>query len=39
MPFVAAYELLERGGIESAIPIIGLQWLAAHRQRLRECYA
>ncbi|HWP01656.1 MAG TPA: NUDIX domain-containing protein [Methylococcus sp.] len=39
MPFADAYALLERGGIGSAIPIIGLQWLAAHRQRLRERYA
>ena len=30
-----AFELLESGKIESGIPIIALQWLYIHRQRLR----
>ncbi|HUL12456.1 MAG TPA: NUDIX domain-containing protein [Methylococcaceae bacterium] len=36
--FNEAWASLESGRIESAIPIIGLQWLAMNRQRLRrEC--
>lgn len=31
-----AFELLESGKIESGIPIIALQWLYIHRQRLRD---
>lgn len=33
-----AMALLEDGAIASAIPIIGLQWLALNRARLRERY-
>lgn len=35
VPFDEAMRLLESGRIESAIPIIGLQWLALNRERLR----
>jgi ADP-ribose pyrophosphatase len=28
--------MLERGEIESGIPIIALQWLALHRDQLRQ---
>jgi len=34
--FEEAMSLLNRGRIESAIPIIGLQWLALNRERLRR---
>jgi ADP-ribose pyrophosphatase len=34
--FEEAMSLLNRGCIESAIPIIGLQWLALNRERLRR---
>lgn len=36
--FDEAMDLLHRGGIASAIPIIGLQWLALNRERLRAAY-
>jgi ADP-ribose pyrophosphatase len=36
VPCAEAMELLGRGGIPSATPIIALQWLAANRSRLRE---
>jgi ADP-ribose pyrophosphatase len=35
VPFDDAIQWLESGKIESAIPIIALQWLYIHRQRLR----
>lgn len=35
--FDDAYRMLEEGKIESATPIIAIQWLALHRQGLREC--
>lgn len=35
VPFAEAMVLLAQGGIASATPIIALQWLAAHRERLR----
>ena len=31
-----AFSMLERGEIESGIPIIALQWLALHRDQLRQ---
>ncbi len=34
--FAEAMEQLEQGRIDSAIPIIGLQWLALNRERLRS---
>ncbi|MEC4748724.1 NUDIX domain-containing protein [Methylomicrobium sp. Wu6] len=34
--FAEAWRLLESGAIESAIPILALQWLALNRERLRE---
>ncbi|MGX2041655.1 NUDIX domain-containing protein [Methylocaldum sp. MU1018] len=34
--FDQAMDLLERGLIEAAVPIIGLQWLALNRDRLRD---
>jgi ADP-ribose pyrophosphatase len=34
--FDQAYLMLENGGIESAIPIIAIQWLALNRQKLRQ---
>lgn len=36
--FDAAMSLLNQGRIESAIPIIGLQWLALNRQQLRDAW-
>ncbi|AAU92507.1 NUDIX domain-containing protein [Methylococcus capsulatus] len=36
--FAAAMTLLAEGRIRSAIPIIGLQWLALNRERLRMQY-
>lgn len=36
VPSAQAMELLSKGGIPSATPIIALQWLAANRERLRE---
>jgi ADP-ribose pyrophosphatase len=36
--FSEAMELLQQGRIESAIPIIALQWLALNRDRLRRDY-
>ena len=35
--FEVAYKMLEDGRIESGIPIIALQWLALHRDGLRNC--
>lgn len=37
--FDEAWALLENGAIDSAIPIIALQWLAMNRERLRQEYA
>lgn len=34
--FDEAYRMLEDGDIESAIPIIAIQWLALNKQKLRE---
>lgn len=34
--FDEAYRMLEAGKIESGIPIIAIQWLALHRQALRQ---
>ena len=34
--FDEAYRMLENGEIESAIPIIAIQWLALNKQRLRK---
>lgn len=36
--FDRAMEYLNQGRIEAAIPIIGLQWLALNRDRLRAAY-
>jgi ADP-ribose pyrophosphatase len=36
--FDEAWDLVQSGRIESAIPIIGLQWLAMNRQALRSRY-
>ena len=36
VPFAEAYKMLENREIESAIPIIALQWLALNRVSLRE---
>ncbi|MBL1265368.1 NUDIX domain-containing protein [Methylomicrobium sp. RS1] len=35
-PFSEAYRMLESGEIESAIPILAVQWLALNRDRLRQ---
>ena len=35
VPFATAWEWLEQGVINSASPIIALQWLAMHRERLK----
>lgn len=34
--FEEAYQMIENGSIESAIPIIGIQWLALNRQKLKQ---
>ncbi len=34
VPFNEAYEMVERNEIDSAIPIIAIQWLALHRHEL-----
>jgi len=34
--FDEAYHMLENGEIESAIPIIAIQWLALNRQKLKQ---
>jgi ADP-ribose pyrophosphatase len=34
--FDEAYRMLEEGKIESGIPIIAIQWLALHREELRQ---
>jgi ADP-ribose pyrophosphatase len=34
--FDEAYRMLEEGKIESATPVIAIQWLALHRQALRQ---
>ncbi len=36
LPFAEVYQLLEAGKIISAIPIIAIQWLALHRDALRQ---
>ncbi len=36
MPFADALDLLERGGVNNAVTIIALQWLALHRDGLRR---
>jgi ADP-ribose pyrophosphatase len=36
MPFNEAWQLVENGRIESAIPIIAMQWLALNREELRQ---
>lgn len=36
LPFKEVYQLLEAGKIISAIPIIAIQWLALHREALRQ---
>jgi ADP-ribose pyrophosphatase len=38
LPFQEAMALLANGRIESAIPIVGLQWLAMNRENLRKPY-
>ncbi|MEY2701312.1 MAG: hypothetical protein RIQ52_2067 [Pseudomonadota bacterium] len=39
VPYAEAMTLLDTGRIESAIPIIGLQWLGRNREALRRKYA
>jgi ADP-ribose pyrophosphatase len=34
--FDEAYQMIENGSIESAIPIIAIQWLALNKQKLRQ---
>jgi len=34
VPFAEAYKMVERNEIDSAIPILALQWLALHRHEL-----
>lgn len=38
LPFTEAWKLLESGGINSAAPMIALQWLALNRERLRRIW-
>lgn len=35
LPFERAWALVEAGRVRSAIPLVALQWLALHRERLR----
>lgn len=39
LPFTEAWKLLESGQVNSAAPIIALQWLAMNRERLRKIWA
>lgn len=39
LPFEEAYAMLGNGGIHSAMPLIALQWLALHRERLRDLWS
>lgn len=39
VPAAVALEDLERGGVTSAIPLVALQWFAAHRERLRAAWS
>ncbi|MDD5227262.1 MAG: NUDIX domain-containing protein [Methylococcales bacterium] len=36
VPFSEAYRMVESNEIDSAIPVIALQWLALHRHKLNE---
>lgn len=36
--FDNAYQMLEKGEIESAIPIIAIQWLALNKQKLKQLW-
>lgn len=36
--FDDAYQMLEKGEIESAIPIIAIQWLALNKQKLKQLW-
>ncbi|MGZ5050232.1 MAG: NUDIX domain-containing protein [Methylobacter sp.] len=36
--FNEAYQMLEKGEIESAIPIIAIQWLALNKQKLKQLW-
>jgi ADP-ribose pyrophosphatase len=39
VPFTDAYRMIESGEIESAIPILALQWLALNRDQLRQSWS
>ena len=39
VPFEEAMDLLSSGTINSAMPIIALQWLALHREQLQDLWA
>lgn len=39
VPFEEAYQMVQSNEIESAIPIIGIQWLFINRERLRQQWA
>jgi ADP-ribose pyrophosphatase len=36
LPFSEAYALVERNEVDNAVGVIGLQWLALHREELRK---
>ena len=36
LPFAEAYALLERNAIDNAVGVIALQWLALHRDEVRQ---
>ena len=36
MPFAEAYALLDRDGVDNAVGVIALQWLALHRDEVRN---
>jgi ADP-ribose pyrophosphatase len=36
LPFSEAYAMVERNEVDNAVGVIGLQWLALHREELRK---
>lgn len=36
LPFAEAYAMVERNEVDNAVGVIGLQWLALHREELRK---
>jgi ADP-ribose pyrophosphatase len=36
LPFAEAYAMVERNEVDNAVSVVGLQWLALHREELRK---